>query len=383
MSAPARRAVATALGVLVGIWAFLAVAASVISDDAGWVGTDVYPFSRSELRLERLLAYYDGSYYLEIAAHGYAAVAARQGSVRPYAFFPLFPLAIRAVRAASGGLLPLVAAAAVVVVVAFVAACVLLDGTLRRYVAPDAARRGLLYFVLFPAMVFYVALYPEGTFLALSLGTFALARRRWWWRSGCVAALAALARPQGVLLALPLAVELLRDAGRAHARPRLVDAASLVLPLAALIAYGSFTAAQTGRFAVFFEAQRLWGRSAPALSGLVRALDVTRFADLPLHEYAASQLDLGLTLVFLALLPAIARHQRPSHLAYACALLLLPLGTGTTTSMLRAMSLSFPHFAELGRIGARSRTAHAMICALFLVMLGFVSLRFVAWRWAG
>ncbi len=71
------------------------------------------------------------------------------------------------------------------------------------------AARAVLYLLVFPTTLFLSAVYAESLFLALTVAAFYHARRGQWWIAGALGGLAALARPHGVLLALPLAVEYL------------------------------------------------------------------------------------------------------------------------------------------------------------------------------
>lgn len=390
---PARtaRVVALYLTVEIALWMFVALASPFVPFNAHWIGADKYPFARSGSELERALSYYDGAYYLEIADKGYARVAELQGSIRPYAFFPLLPCLVRALRTLSGGHVPPFVLALGVNIMASLAAALLLHALYRRDHDEGVALRGVLFFLIFPAAPFYTALYAEPLFLALSLSSILLMRDRRFWAAGGAALLAALTRSQGVLLAVPLAIEwasVVRERARAGRRtePRLLLAAgSIALAPAGLMVFALFCWSTTGRPWLFVEAQELWGRAVPGLAGLADVLlrQPWGFGSLPLHEFAASKLDLAFVLAFVALLPFIARHQRASYTAYAVTLLLLPLSTGRTTSMLRAMSLSFPHFLEMGILTRHRRAGAAIVVVLLLVPLVLVALRLVTWRWAG
>ena len=102
----------------------------------------------------------------------------------------------------------------------------------------EAARRTVLYVAVFPFAYFFTQVYTESLFLLTSVSAVAAAvASRWGW-AGLFGALAALTRPNGILIAVPLG--LLALAGRprlARARTPRRGARSLV-PLG----FGAFCA---------------------------------------------------------------------------------------------------------------------------------------------
>src|SRR5918992_5736431 len=147
------------------------------------------------------LARWDAAWYLRIAESGYG------GSEVRAAFFPLYPLLVRAVAApfgASPG--ALLVAAYVVSLAAFFGALVLLHRLVSLELGRTLAQPALLLLSVFPAAVFFGAPYSESLFLLLAVGAFYGARTgRWAW-AGVAAAGAAATRSAGGLLLVPLAV---------------------------------------------------------------------------------------------------------------------------------------------------------------------------------
>jgi hypothetical protein len=150
---------------------------------------------------EGLLAW-DAGWYRSIAIHGYAG--AGQESVR---FFPLYPLLGRALGAVPG----MGTDAALVLVgnlSALLAMAALWLLVRRDFDDSGLARRSVWLLALAPSAYALVLAYADATLLLCSVVTFLGARSgRWWWAAA--AGLAAGAdRPVGVLLVVPLAVEL-------------------------------------------------------------------------------------------------------------------------------------------------------------------------------
>ena len=96
--------------------------------------------------------------------------------------------------------------------------------------------RILLWLCLLPGAVFYSYPMSESLFLAAAAGTVYLARTRRWFAAGVCGFLAAFTRSTGVLLAVPLGIELLEQyAGRYRKdRKQLIrdGACMLMIPLA-------------------------------------------------------------------------------------------------------------------------------------------------------
>lgn len=149
-------------------------------------------------------ALWDGQWYERIAAEGYPLVlpVGPTGKVgeNPWAFYPLFPLAVRALMALTGGSFAVVASL-------FALACgfgaaVVLALLLRGRIGDRAAYVAVVLWASFPASVSLQLAYTESLAMLLLVGFLvALARERWL-LAASVALLVGLARP----IAVPLAV---------------------------------------------------------------------------------------------------------------------------------------------------------------------------------
>lgn len=171
---------------------------------------------------------WDASFYRDIARHGYAAVAARDG----LRFFPLYPLLARALGGSDLVLLLIANLGAL-------AFLVVLRPVARAWVDDRTAERATWFLALAPGALATVMGYAESLYLLLAaLAFLALLRidRSWWWVVGGVAgALAALTRPVGVLLALPFVV----DAVRRRSWHALAAAAGPIVGLLTFLAWSA------------------------------------------------------------------------------------------------------------------------------------------------
>jgi len=151
------------------------------------------------------VARWDAAWYLVIAHYGYrpdlGAVTASRA-----AFFPLYPLGVRAISEVGA---PPVVAGVALSLAAFATALYgvhrltsLEAGRLGG--SGDAARLAVLVVAFAPMAFYFSAVYSESLYLALSVGLFWCARNgRWGW-AGALGALASATRSAGVVLAVPM-----------------------------------------------------------------------------------------------------------------------------------------------------------------------------------
>jgi len=179
---------------------------------------------------DRLLVW-DGGWFLRVAIdgypHGYTYDVAGHLQGNELAFFPLYPMLIRAVSAF--GPSPANAALAVAWLASIGAAVALhLLGT-----TLSGKRAGWALVAICcsaPVSVVLSMAYSEALFLALVAGMLAAAHRKVWWAAGLLGLGAALTRPTGAAAALALAVAALpaiRESPRRAWRPVLAAGVAL------------------------------------------------------------------------------------------------------------------------------------------------------------
>src|SRR3954462_12767766 len=129
------------------------------------------------------LARWDAVWYLEIASSGYG------GEQHRAAFFPLYPLLVRAVGELGGGSPgALLIASYLVALAAFLGALVLLHRLVTLELGRPLAGPTLLLLAFFPAALYFGAPYSESVFLLASVGAFYAARTGSWAWAGLAAA---------------------------------------------------------------------------------------------------------------------------------------------------------------------------------------------------
>ncbi|MEA2516487.1 MAG: hypothetical protein QOG16_325 [Actinomycetota bacterium] len=205
---------------------------------------------------------WDANHFVVVAEHGWSGPIAE--AARPAAFFPLYPLAMRAGMAI--GLAP-IAAGLLVSTIATYIACVFLIKLADAEIGPGAGRRAAMYLLLFPTAVFLAAPYSESLFLAGAIPAFYLARQRRWLLASIPAAVAMSARAAGIFLLIGLLFEYIRQGFEDHrwGGARLRDAAAcLGIGAAPLLAYGLFLQMERGNaFQYMIDQKEGWGRDFP------------------------------------------------------------------------------------------------------------------------
>jgi len=161
----------------------------------------LYLEQRSEFSKLFLAPWYrwDTGHYIEIADLGYDFDPVI--SVWP----PLYPFLIKVV-----GLIikPTILSAIFVSNVFFILGLFLFYLFTRDIFGEDISKHSLFYAVIFPTSFFFIAGYTESIFLFFSISVFMLLKKKKWLSAGLISALATLTRVQGLLLIIPIVIEL-------------------------------------------------------------------------------------------------------------------------------------------------------------------------------
>ncbi len=259
----------------------------------------------------------DAVYYLGIAADGYHEEAIRDG-YHDWAFFPLFPIVVRAVSLVTLG--DLAVAGVLASNLAFLAALLVLHALAVPYLGRERSIRALGLLALAPGAVAFAMAYSDSLYLLLAAGAFLAGERRRWGVAGILYGLASLTRLPGVLIGLPLAILLLQSSGWRPDR-RL---AWLAAGPAALAGFGAWQGRALGDPLAFLHAQGAWA-IAPLVGG----------------ESAPAQLEV-LPLLLVATLLAytfLLVYLRPDRIPLPYAVLTI-LSLGTVVASLRLQSVA-------------------------------------------
>src|SRR4051794_10872666 len=356
-------------------------------------------------------ARWDSVWYLNIAQDGYGAHGRS-------AFFPLYPLLVRAGAWITGS--PVVAGALISTACLVVALAVVHELT-RLELGSHAALWTVVALAFSPVSFFFSAVYSESLFLALSAGTLLAARRgRWWW-AGALGALAAATRSAGIVLLVPLALLAWRPPSerggpRRHParatrtplpgsrpRPRPRDALGLALvPLGLFAFMGAMALDGQGAMAPF-HVQDVWFRAwAGPLGGVPDAITAAwdgahqllsgqrehvYFTAAGGDPFTVARMNLMLFASLLAAIPALVgavRRLPLAYPAYAVAALALPLsypvGPQPLMSLPRFELVLLPLWMWWGWWLSRHPRARLPALVLSAVALVVFTGMFATWR---
>lgn len=313
---------------------------------------------------------WDACWYLKIASHGY------EPGEHAVAFFPLFPSAVRIV-----GALPGIAAPAAGMLVSLAAFVVASAGIMRLVEASHGRPVGrwtAILLAVFPAALFLVAPFTEALFLASAVWSIVLARTRRWPLAVLAGCMAGLTRPQGVLLAIPLAWEAwsaVREQPSGRVRSALVPVTAALAPIIAFTAFAAAGRAMTGE--TTFDAQALWGGTEFHPPWVVIAASATWIVE---RGDGLQALNLVALLGAAALLVAGARRMPLTYSLYAWPPLLLVatrLQPTPLTSTTRYVLVLFPVFVVAALLTERRPWLRALWVGVSLMLLAVMATWFV------
>jgi hypothetical protein len=317
---------------------------------------------------------FDALWFLRIASTGYRI---GDGSA---AFFPLYPLAIRAVSWVVGGH-PFGASLLVSNAAIACGLCVVYALTAsERSIA--TARRTVLLVALFPTSFFFFAPYSESLFLLLAATTYWAARSRRWAAAGAAGALAAVTRNVGIMLAPALVVEAFhqRAEGRGSVLPGLGAAVAVGLGTLAYLAYWW---AKVGDWLAPVDQQANWQRtfSWPWATLVDGTRDAFRYLGAANGGYWLIDWLIVVPVVGASVF-ALLRY-RPSYSVYLWGGLVIPLSfvfaDRPLMSMPRFVLPLFPAFWALAELTERWRIPERAVAAVGAAGLGLLVVLFVNW----
>jgi hypothetical protein len=399
-SEPSRRTAARAAGVALAssrllVWGVGIATAAIASTTAPakLVLTELtQPFGELGNTLVAPAARWDAVWYVTVAQDGYGSEGTR-------AFFPLYPLLVRAVSEI--GPSPLIAGALISLAAMF-AALYLLHRLTSLELGERVADQAVLLTAFAPLAVYLSAVYTESLFLALSVGAFYSARRGSFAWAGVLGGLAAATRSAGVLLLIPLALLYFygprtdRPPGEARGlRPRYPprpDALWLLAVPAGVVAFAAYLALAHGDALGMFEGQHLANRhfALPPIGlgdGIVQGIeDAVRAVRVQGVGFSHNSEQLP-WVAFAAVATVGALRRLPAaYGAWALCALALPLSAplqgAPLTSFGRYTLVVFPLWMWLA-LWSVQRRRERLVLAVSAVLLAWYTWRFVSWDFVG
>ncbi len=313
---------------------------------------------------------WDAAWFIQIAQDRYS------DDDTGAAFFPAYPLAIRAVDVA----LPVGAVGAALLVsnVAFLGALIVLYALTTLEFSQGVARRTVILLACFPSAFFFLAPYSEALFLLAALLSFWWLRTGRWSQAGVAGLIASLTRSIGVVLVPALLVEAASRSRRWRLGAR---AWWLVLPALGPLLYAAYWFVR-GDALRPLHAQASWMRSVrfPLFTiGDAVSLGLRGIGDPRGIYWTGDVLVAGLLLV-----PLVWgwRKLGPGYLTYVGLSLLVPLTYPLPArpflSMPRFVIVLFPLFWPLAD-WLENWIAFCVVTTIFVAGFAILSLAFMNW----
>lgn len=354
-----------------------AVTAFVVARAAGLVVLTLWAHRLHRHPRNLLGLGWDGLWYHRIAEWGYGTfIPAWEAPGLRYddlAFFPLYPMTVRAVDAG----LPVggsVAAALLVAWAAAVAAAWGIFAVTEHCYGRRTATALVLVWGLLPHSIVLTMAYTESLMTALAAWALYAAVTRRWLTAGLLAVLAGLTRPNAVAVAAAVSLAALAEAGRRwrDGRPqdRRVWAAAVAAPLG-WCGYVAWVGRQTGRPLGYFGVQTRWGSHFDFGHYALGYVKHMVLGPETLSAYAATAVCAAAAV----LLAVVLLDRMPLPLAvYSLVLVVIALGGAGFFSckprfLLPAFPLLLPCAAALAK--TRPRTAAVTVVALAGISLGY------------
>jgi hypothetical protein len=316
---------------------------------------------------------WDARHFLEVAEFGYTDPSSDPHAT---AFFPLFPLLVRAVGVVG---IPVAAAAMLVSTLSTVVACAYLYRMAEEEIGKHSGRRAVLYLLFFPTAVFLIAPYSEATFLAGTIAAFYYARKGRWKLAALPAAVATGSRAAGLFVLIGLLFELFRR------RPRPLRDAMFafgvgVVPLAA---YGAYLWQIKGNPLYFFVDQREgWNRDfVTPLESLRNSFDLATSSNAPTNWVLTWRVELVAAVIGVALVVWTLARREWGYAGYMGTAMAALMTSTWYFSIPRMLLTFFPAVLLLTGYTMRRAGRHEIVLAVMapIASLGVIVFTQGAW----
>ena len=325
----------------------------------------------------------DSEWYFNIAYQGYSFSPDQQSNTN---FFPLYPVLMKLVYPLLVPFTPgltlyfrFLLSGVFISLVSLSLAIPLLYRLLARESDPDTALLSVFLLLAFPVSYFLTAVYSESLFLLLIVLFFYCLRNQKFFLTGIAGLFAALTRSVGLILIIPLGMELFRYLRSSPRKSILLYLSLLLIPLGSGI-FSTYLYARFHRPLAFIEAADNWGRRPGMITSLsTQFRQALNFSSSSAANYYLEifYLLFGLASVFLLL-----KSRRPEWTVWSVISVIFPLTTGVLVSQPRYTLVLLPiFFAWAGFLKSRPLPQYLYLL-VSLALLGMHTVLFVNGHWS-
>lgn len=328
----------------------------------------------------QMWAHFDSGFMTGIARKGYPTGPHALEGMSYWAFFPLYPLAIKLL------MLPFgitgnhaVIAGIIISNLASLTACIYLYKLAKWEFNSVVAQRAVLYMLIYPMGFYLSAVYNEGLFMALSIGCVYHARQRNWLRASILGGLAALTRPQGIFLTLVVGWECWKTyKGHWTSIRTWLGLACVALIPSGLALFCLYAKQETGDFFAFIKVEENgWGRQSS--NPILVVCDALQH---PIHAtpYTWQFYSYNMVIIFLFwfLFVVIVFKMPFLYSIITFTYLYMPLASGNIGGIGRLYLITFPIYMIAAWWSARGdEWRHTAIVSTCSILLGLMMAMFV------
>ena len=239
--------------------------------------------------------------------------------------------------------------------------------------------------LVFPTSFFYSSYYTESLYLLVISASFYFFLNRKYLLSGVWGCLASLVRVPGVLLLSSFALEL---GWKYFIKKERITKQALYLLLipCGLLAYILFLYFEFQEPLAFLNTQEFWDRGDKQFP-LITLIETFKhinflFPKDPLNTIVFLDFFFSISFLSLLVVALIKNLLNPSLLIFSFISILLPLTTGTVSSMMRYLLPLFPVFIVFGYL-SKNNYFYQFLIFCFTYLLSILFLWFANWGWVG
>jgi Mannosyltransferase (PIG-V) len=290
--------------------------------------------------IEAFIVRWDATYYLSLVRDGYPDGSELSSE---HAFFPLYPLTVRAADLflPGGDFI----AAVTVSIVAGAAAAVLLWRVACALADAEVADRAVLVFCLFPGTIVFGWPYADALLLAFMCGSILLLAQGRLPAGAAIAALAGATRPSGLILVVACAIVAHDRTAGSTARRVAAVAGAAAIAASGFLAFQVWLWNHTGNAFQWFDVEReVFGEGTPWKRLPTTIADI--FRDGP--EYGRLLVAVFAVIALVLLVAGVGARQPMWAKAVTVLALYLALTANIATASPRLQLAAIPAFVALG-----------------------------------
>lgn len=306
--------------------------------------------------------YWDTGHYLYIAQNGYNFP--RQN------FFPLWPFTVKFFSIFTFGILNIEWVAYILTFILGLTTFIFFYLLAVKLIDRKNAKLALILFVSFPSAMFLHAGYTENLFLTLTLLSFWLLEKKNFILSSLVGGLSSATRSVGISMSLVYLVT------KAPIKKKVLYS---LLGLSGFLGYILYLKLQFNDPLLFLKAHQEWCtgiRQCKMTFPLAPLIPQTQLllAGWLRPNLSSTFLDWISSVFFIFLLWPIFKNFNRTYFIYSAVVILMPLSTGMTVSMIRYVLVAFPAFFVIPQIIKSKWLLFLLVVFFILLQLRFISL---------